>query len=202
MKNIEDILKDAGVEGEQAQSIAKAVGENYRTIAEVEQKTKKLADTQAALDNANKALEEAQKAAEAADVDGLKAKLAEYEQAAQKRAEEDAENQSRAKFDEEFANGLNGRKFANSVVKDAVTAKAYQLRKGNADMPIEDIIKLAAPDETGIWENPQQAPHKMPAGDSAAQSMPSITSLDQLKEMSPDDINKHWGEVQKLLQHQ
>lgn len=199
MQNIEDILKSAGIEGETADTIAKAVKDNYKTVAEMEQKTKKLTDTQTALDNATKALEEAQKAADAADVDGLKAKLAEYEQAAKKRSEEEQAAKSKADFNEEFTKGLGDKKFSNSVVKDAVAAKAYQLRQANADMSIADIIKLAAPDEPGIWANPQQDPKKMPAGDKAADTMPSITSLDQLRSMSTDDINKNWAEVQKIL---
>lgn len=197
MQNIEDILKSAGIEGEQAEGIAKAVKENYKTVAEVEQKTKKLTDMQTALDSANKALEEVK--ANAEDSEALKAKLAEYEQAAKKREEEDAAAKSKAAFDTEFTEGLSGKKFANSVVADAIKAKAYQLRQANADMPIADIIKLAAPDESGIWENPQQTPHKMPAGNGAADGMPSVTSLDQLRDMKPEDINKHWDEVQKIL---
>ena len=87
-------------------------------------------------------------------------------------------------------------------VKEAVTEKAYTLRKANADMPIADILKLAAPDEAGIWANPQTDPHKMPGADGAASGVSPITSLDQLKTMSPDDINKNWADVQKLLAQQ
>ena len=68
LQNIEEILKANGIEGDPAKAIAKAVGENYKTVAEVEQKAKKLAETQAALETANKALDEAKKAAESADV--------------------------------------------------------------------------------------------------------------------------------------
>lgn len=202
LQNIEEILKANGIEGDAATAIAKAVGENYKTVAEVEQKAKKLAETQAALETANKALDEAKKAAESADVDGLKAKIAEYEEAAKKRTEADEEAKKRAAFDEEFVKALGKKSFANSVVKDAVTEKAYTLRKANADMPIADILKLAAPDEAGIWANPQTDPHKMPGADGAAGGVSPITSLDQLKTMSPDDINKNWADVQKLLAQQ
>ena len=61
MQNIEEILKANGIEGDAATAIAKAVGENYKTVAEMEQKAKKLTETQAALDTANKALDEAKK---------------------------------------------------------------------------------------------------------------------------------------------
>ena len=145
---------------------------------------------------------EAKKAAESADVDGLKAKIAEYEEAAKKRTEADEEAKKRAAFDEEFVKALGKKSFANSVVKEAVTEKAYTLRKANADMPIADILKLAAPDEAGIWANPQTDPHKMPGADGAAGGVSPITSLDQLKTMSPDDINKNWADVQKLLAQQ
>ena len=202
LQNIEEILKANNIEGDAATAIAKAVGENYKTVAEVEQKAKKLTETQAALDNANKALDEAKKAAESADVDGLKAKIAEYEEAAKKRTEADEEAKKRAAFDEEFGKALGKKAFANSVVKEAVTEKAYTLRKANADMPIADILKIAAPDEAGIWANPQTDPHKMPGADGAAAGVSPITSLDQLKTMSPDDINKNWADVQKLLAQQ
>lgn len=202
LQNIEEILKANGIEGDPAKAIVKAVGENYKTVAEVEQKAKKLTETQAALDTANKALDEAKKAAESADVDGLKAKIAEYEEAAKKRTEADEEAKKRAAFDDEFGKALGKKAFANSVVKEAVTEKAYTLRKANADMPIADILKIAAPDEAGIWANPQTDPHKMPGADGAAAGVSPITSLDQLKTMSPDDINKNWADVQKLLAQQ
>lgn len=202
LQNIEEILKANNIEGDAATAIAKAVGENYKTVAEVEQKAKKLTETQAALETANKALDEAKKAAESADVDGLKAKIAEYEEAAKKRTEADEEAKKRAAFDEEFGKALGKKAFANSVVKEAVTEKAYTLRKANDDMPIADILKLAAPDEAGIWANPQADPHKMPGADGAAAGVSPITSLDQLKTMSPDDINKNWADVQKLLAQQ
>ena len=61
---------------------------------------------------------------------------------------------------------------------------------------------FAAPDEAGIWANPQTDPHKMPGADGAAAGVSPINSLDQLKTMSPDDINKNWADVQKLLAQQ
>lgn len=205
LQNIEEILKANGIEGDPAEAIAKAVGENYKTVAEVEQKAKKLTETQAALDNANKALDEAKKAAESADVDGLKAKIAEYEEAAKKRTEADEEAKKRATFDEKFGNAVGDKKFVNDIVRDAVADKAYAIAKANPDMDVAAILGGIVSDAEGVWQNPQQTVKKMPAasgnGGSAAGTQ-AIQNIEDLKGMSVEEIRAHMDEVNKVLSNQ
>ena len=205
LQNIEEILKANGIEGDPAKAIAKAVGENYKTVAEVEQKAKKLTETQAALDNANKALDEAKKAAESADVDGLKAKIAEYEEAAKERTEADEEAKKRAAFADEFGKAVGDKKFVNDIVRDAVADKAYAIAKANPDMDVAAILGGIVSDAEGVWQNPQQTVKKMPAasgnGGSAAGTQ-SIQNIEDLKGMSVEEIRAHMDEVNKVLSNQ
>ena len=97
MKNIEQILKEAGIEvtDEQKAAVNKAVTENYKTIAEFDKQSKKLEATEAdrdaykgQLDTANETLEKFK------DIDPEKqaAEIEKYKQAA-KEAQETASKQ-------------------------------------------------------------------------------------------------------------
>lgn len=199
MQNIEEILAAAGIDGEVAAGIAKSVGENYRTIAEVEQKAKKVDSLAAKLKETEDALTAAKEAAASEDVEGLKKKLAEYEEAAKAKAAKEAEDAKRAAFSDTFEKALGERKFANKLVADTVKEKAYQTASANPDMKIGDIVDGIVGDGAGIWENPQQAPHKMPQGGSQGGHGGAITSLDQVKGMSADEINRNWDSIKQLL---
>ena len=93
MQNIEDILKANGIEGDAATAVAKAVGENYKTVAEVEQKAKKLTETQPLWTTPTRH----STSQEGRGIGGRgrpQAKIAEYEEAAKKRTEADEEPRS------------------------------------------------------------------------------------------------------------
>ena len=205
MENIEEILgKVEGLTDEAKKTILDGVKENYRTIAEINQKADKIAT----LEKANGELSESVKKLEAdggANADEIKAlqeKVAAYEKQAADEAADKADKEARAKFGEEFAKSLGEKKFANSVVQKAVTEAAYQLRKNNADMGIDEIIKQAAPDEEGVWANPQRDPKKMPQGNQQAGGISSINTIEDVKNMTPEEINKNWDAVKKLLAKQ
>ena len=94
MKNIEQILKDAGVDltDEQKEAVNKGVTENYRTINDYNTQKKKLDDSESALETANKQLADAQetlKGFDGVDVEGFQKKIADLEERANK-AEKDA----------------------------------------------------------------------------------------------------------------
>ncbi len=104
MKNIEQILKDAGIEvtDEQKVAINTAVSENYKTVADYEKQTKKLTAAednakaiQSQLDDSTKTitdLEDQVKNLSGVDVEGLNKQIADYKERAEK-AEKDAKAQ-------------------------------------------------------------------------------------------------------------
>ena len=202
MKDIKTILQEqAGDLGEDVRSaIEKAVMENYRTVNEVNSKADKIAQLEAANKEAAETIA-AMKSAGEGDAEALKAaqaKIAEFEKAEEQRKTNEADKQARADFADEFEKALGGKKFSNSIVGGAVTEAAYKMRSANPDMPIADIIKATAPDEPGIWENPQRSPHKMPESTKGS-GLQEVTSLEQIKTMTPNEINKNWDAVSKLL---
>lgn len=113
MKNIEQILKEAGIEvtDEQKAAVNKAVTENYRTVADYDKQVKKTEKAEGERDTLQGQLTDAQetlKSFDGVDVEGFKQKISDLEAQIKKRDEDaKAEALSReqkkvldAKFDE------------------------------------------------------------------------------------------------------
>ena len=199
MKTVQDILKENGVEGEVADAIAKEVGENYRTIAETQQKGERI---QALTDENAKLSEELAKVKEldgsnAEELAKLKEHIAELEGESEKRKAEDEEKAKAASFADSFKAALGDREFSGPIVRDAVMAKARKLSDDNPDLTVEEAIARAVGDGQGVWRNPQRDPNKMPIDVKGGTA--EVTSLEQVKDMSTDDINKNWSAISKLL---
>lgn len=166
MQDIKAIVQGIGVEltDEQMEALAKGVRDNYVTRPEMDEKRKRIESLTAE----NSELAEKAKALDGTseDVAKLKAKVAEYEQAAEERDERDAEARSRKGFEERFEAAIGrdfgGRKFANAMTRRAVLDGAYERAAKNPDMSAADAIKAAIGDEGGVWANPQSDPAKMP----------------------------------------
>lgn len=202
MKTVQDILKENGIEGEVADAIAKEVGENYRTIAETQQKGERI---QALTDENAKLSEELAKVKEldgsnAEELAKLKEHIAELEGESEKRKAEDEEKAKAASFADSFKAALGDREFSGPIVRDAVMAKARKLSDDNPDLTVEEAIARAVGDGQGVWRNPQRDPNKMPIDVKGGTT--EVTSLEQVKDMSTDDINKNWSAISKLLAQQ
>ena len=202
MKTVQDILKENGVEGEVADAIAKEVGENYRTIAETQQKGERI---QALTDENAKLSEELAKVKEldgsnAEELAKLKEHIAELEGESEKRKAEDEEKAKAASFADSFKAALGDREFSGPIVRDAVMAKARKLSDDNPDLTVEEAIARAVGDGQGVWRNPQRDPNKMPIDVKGGTA--EVTSLEQVKDMSTEDINKNWSAIYKLLAQQ
>lgn len=202
MKTVQDILKENGIEGEVADAIAKEVGENYRTIAETQQKGERI---QALTDENAKLSEELAKVKEldgsnAEELAKLKEHIAELEGESEKRKAEDEEKAKAASFADSFKAALGDREFSGPIVRDAVMAKARKLSDDNPDLTVEEAIARAVGDGQGVWRNPQRDPNKMPIDVKGGTA--EVTSLEQVKDMSTDDINKNWSAISKLLAQQ
>lgn len=209
MKNIKDIIGELGIELDEAKlgDLDKAVLENYRTVAEVENKQSRISELEQQLATANEALEAAKNAdvSNADEVQAMRDKIAAYEKADEERKAQTEEEKARQEFDEKFGKAVGDKKFVNDIVRGAVADKAYAIAKANPDMDVAAILGGIVGDAEGVWQNPQQTVKKMPAasgnGGSAAGTQ-TIQSIEDLKGMSVEEIRAHMDEVNKVLSNQ
>lgn len=209
MKNVKDIIGELGIELDEAKlgDLEKAVLENYRTVAEVENKQSRITELEQQLASANEALEAAKSidASNAEDVQAMRDKIAAYEKADEERKAQTEEEKARQEFDEKFGKAVGDKKFVNDIVRDAVADKAYAIAKANPDMDVAAILNGIVGDADGVWENPQQSVKKMPgasvSGGSKGGSQ-TIQNVEDLKGMSVDEIRAHMDEVNAVLANQ
>lgn len=209
MKNIKDIIGELGIELDEAKlgDLEKAVLENYRTVAEVENKQSRISELEQQLATANEALEAAKNAdvSNADEVQAMRDKIAAYEKADEERKAQTEEEKARQEFDEKFVKTVGDKQFVNDIVRGAVADKAYAIAKANPDMDVAAILGGIVGDAEGVWQNPQQTVKKMPAasgnGGSAAGTQ-TIQNIEDLKGMSVDEIRAHMDEVNKVLSNQ
>lgn len=209
MKNIKDIIGELGIELDEAKlgDLEKAVLENYRTVAEVENKQSRISELEQQLATANEALEAAKNAdvSNADEVQAMRDKIAAYEKADEERKVQTEEEKARQEFDEKFVKTVGDKQFVNDIVRGAVADKAYAIAKANPDMDVAAILGGIVGDAEGVWQNPQQTVKKMPAasgnGGSAAGTQ-TIQNIEDLKGMSVEEIRAHMDEVNKVLSNQ
>jgi hypothetical protein len=190
MKNIEQILKDAGVEttDEQKAAINDGVAKNYKTVAELDKLAKKLdasEDANKSLQSQVDDLQEAVKAFDGVDVD----KLNKAVEDANKRAE-DAEKAAEAKiYERDYADALkdamSAYEFTSEAAKRDVMSqvKAAELKLKNGKLlGLDDLIKdIKASDSTAFvdLEAKKAAEDAKKANDAAkqkaAESAPKYT---------------------------
>lgn len=206
MENIRDILAGAGVEVEAGKlaEIEKAVLANYRTKAEVDSKSAKVAELEKQLAEANAAIETAKgtDTANAAEVERMREQIAAYEQAeAERRAQAD-EKSARDAFGSKLADAIGDKRFANAIVQGAVTDKAFAMSQANPNMSVADVLDAVVGDAAGVWQNPQQDLKKMPSGGKAAAgSTQGVQSMADLEGMSVEQIRANMAEVDKMLKN-
>lgn len=209
MKNIKDIIGELGIELDEAKlgDLEKAVLENYRTVAEVENKQSRIGELEQQLATANEALEAAKNAdvSNADEVQAMRDKIAAYEKADEQRKAQTEEEKARQEFEEKFGKAVGEKQFVNDIVRGAVADKAYAIAKANPDMDVAAILGGIVGDAEGVWQNPQQTVKKMPAasgnGGSAAGTQ-TIQNIEDLKGMSVEEIRAHMDEVNKVLSNQ
>ena len=209
MKNVKDIIGELGIEIDEAKlgDLEKAVLENYRTVAEVENKQSRISELEQQLATANEALEAAKNAdvSNADEVQAMRDKIAAYEKADEERKAQTEEEKARQEFDEKFGKAVGEKQFVNDIVRGAVADKAYAIAKANPDMDVAAILGGIVGDAEGVWQNPQQSVKKMPAasgnGGSAAGTQ-TIQNIEDLKGMSVEEIRAHMDEVNKVLSNQ
>ena len=132
------------------------------------------------------------------DVDGMKAKLEEYQKAdeARQKAEQEAaahtalvERFGKVKGDREFSS-----KFAEAGLLDEFNKAINDpANTGKGDKELFDALTK---DAAGIWKNPQQEPVKVAGVDMHTGAK---YTADQIRAMTPEQINANWADVSASL---
>lgn len=162
MKDIKAILSEhgEGLTDEQVTQITEAVNANYKTINEYTKKTDRLAE----LEKQNEALTEQVGNLEGSgeEVEKLRSQVEQFQTAETERKEKEAEAQKREAFRAKFNEAVGDRKFANNIVEESVFERVYQKCTEDTGIGAKDTLDELTKDMTGVWENPQNTPHKMP----------------------------------------
>lgn len=165
MKDIKAILKEHGeaLSDEQRDAIISAVGENYRTIEEVEKKAERIKT----LEEQNQALTEqvGKLEGDGEELENLREKVKAFQQAEETRKAEQDEQQKRDSFRVLFDKAVGENEFTNDLIKETIFEKAYNECKDNAAINASDALKKFTQDKDGIFKNPQQDPAKMPTAE-------------------------------------
>lgn len=196
MKNIEQILKDAGVEitEEQKTAINAAVNENYRTLSDYQKQKKKLTDTETERDSLKEQLTDAQetlKGFDGVDVKKWQDDLAAY----QKRAEDAEANMQKGLMERdqkeylkvEFDRlGIKSERMRNSLMKEIMSDDGLKWKDGKY-MGLADY--LAAENEKDHFYQTQEQKELEDKQQQAAGKVPKFTDVSTGKAQKTEEQN-------------
>lgn len=196
MKNIEQILKEAGIEvtDEQKAAVNAAVTENYKTIAEFEKQAKKLTAAEADRDNYKGQLDTANETLEKfKDIDPEKQaeEIQKYKQAA-KEAQDMAtkqilERDQRDYLKGEFDNlGIKSGRVRDSLMREIMGDDGLKWKDG-AFMGLSDY--LAKENEKDHFYQTEAEKAEAKAKDKAAGSAPKFTDKSEPKQTPAKDTS-------------
>lgn len=194
MKNVEQILKEAGIEvtDEQKAAVNAAVTENYKTIAEFDKQAKKLTAAEADRDNYKGQLDTANETLEKfKDIDPEKQaeEIQKYKQAA-KEAQDMAtkqilERDQRDYLKGEFDNlGIKSGRVRDSLMREIMGEDGLKWKDG-AFMGLSDY--LAKENEKDHFYQTEAEKAEAEAKDKAAGSAPKFTDKSTGKPAGGDD---------------
>lgn len=209
MKNIEQILKEAGIEvtDEQKSVVNKAVTENYRTVADYDKQVRKTEKAEAdrdaykgQLDTANETLEKFKDI----DPDKQAAEIEKYKQAA-KEAQETASKQILQRDQRDYLNaefeklGISSERTRKSLMADIMGEDGLKWKDG-AFMGLSDYLaKENEKDHFYQTEDEKKAAEAKAAEEEAKQkaagSAPKFTDKSEPKGQSaepPKSVPKIW----------
>lgn len=162
MKDIKAILSEhgEGLTDEAVKAITDAVNANYKTINDYQKKTDRIAQ----LETQNSDLTEqvGNLKGDSEEVEKLRSQVETFKQAEEDRkAKEDAQAK-RDQFQKVFDAAVGERTFANDLVRESVFERAYKMCSEDTGKGANEALESLTKDMPGVWENPQNAPHKMP----------------------------------------
>lgn len=194
MKNIEQILKEAGVEltDEQKAAVNAAVTENYKTIAEFEKQTKKLTAAEADRDNYKGQLDTANETLEKfKDIDPEKQaeEIQKYKQAA-KEAQDMAAKQILERDQRDYLKGefdklkIESGRVRDSLMREIMGEDGLKWKDG-AFMGLSDY--LAKENEKDHFYQTEEEKAEDEAKEKAVKSAPKFTDKSTGKPAGGDD---------------
>lgn len=162
MKDIKAILEDhaSALDAEATAKILREVQDNYRTVAEVEKKAQRISELEAMQGELAKQVESLEGAGQ--EVQALKEQVGEYQAKEKERLAQAQKATERASFEKAFDAALDGREFANDLVRESVFSRAMELCGSDSAVGVREAIESATKDVPGVWHNPQKDPAKMP----------------------------------------
>lgn len=208
MKDIKAILEGVELDDATRNRVIKEVGENYRTINEMNGKVSKIEELEKANGELTEQIETLSEQVKGLEGDNeqiteLQGRVAEFEQAERDRKAEEEEAQKRKDFEAVFDAAVGGKEFANDIMRDSIFEKVYKACSATTGASAEAVLAETVKDIDGVWKNPQQDINNMPAaGNDGNGTEKPIRSLDDVKGMSRADINRNWDSVSKLLGRQ
>lgn len=196
MKNIEQILKEAGIEvtDEQKAAVNKAVTENYRTVADYDKQTKKLeaaesdrATYKGQLDAANETLEKFK------DINPEKqaAEIEKYKQAA-KEAQETASKQILQRDQRDYLKGefdklkIESGRVRDSLMREIMGEDGLKWKDG-AFMGLSDYLEKE--NEKDHFYQTEAEKAESEAREKAAGSAPKFTDKSESKQAEAKDTS-------------
>ncbi len=196
MKNIEQILKEAGIEvtDEQKAAVNKGVTENYRTKSDYDKQAKKLEAAESdrdtykeQLDTANETLEKFKDI----DPDKQAAEIEKYKQAA-KEAQETASKQILQRDQRDYLNaefeklGISSARTRKSLMADIMSEDGLKWKDG-AFMGLSDY--LAKENEKDHFYQTEAEKAEAEAKEKAAGSAPKFTDKSEPKQTEAKDTS-------------
>ena len=213
--DIFEFLANHGIEvgEERREGFRKEFFEQFKTAAEVTRNAEKakadkerIAELEAQVDelNANIAKLDGESGASADTIAELQKQVEAYKAADDERKAAAKAKADREAFDGIYAEALEGfakkgRTLNGGLVGEAVAEKAYKMHGENPAMGIADIIEAITKDDPSAWANPQQDPKNMPKPGAANGDKLTISTREDIKKLSTQQINDNWDTISKIL---
>lgn len=132
------------------------------------------------------------------DVDGMKAKLEEYQKADEARQKAEQEAAAHAALVDRFGKVKGDREFSSKFAEAGLLDEFNKAIKdpANTGKGDKEIFDALTKDAAGLFKNPQQEPVKI-AGVNTAPG--AKYTADQIRAMTPEQINANWADVSASL---
>lgn len=132
------------------------------------------------------------------DMETLQAELEKYRQAEQERTKAEQEAAEQAAMLERFNKAAEGKEFSNDLAKNGLMEafRAAVNDPANTGKGDAELFGMLTKDVPGLFKNPQQEQVVIRGVNHQGGT---IYTADQIRKMTPDEINKNWADVSASL---